>query len=153
MIRYLLPFLFFGLFACDSGTPESLPDVPATENAAPDRGSAPADPQAALAGELEGDWAQEGYPNGRLTFRGDQVRFVDGEGEIGDPDFEDYQLTTSCPYERATAGADYQTFLVLPRGERCEGVAYDKDAGRLTLFNPVSGGSLVYERADTESED
>lgn len=100
---------------------------------------------------LQGRWQRTTYPYGTVEFKGDRVKFVEGEGVAEPPQFNRFRLSNSCFYlsdkEQTATYLDYES---LEKHRMCVSVKISGDS-LLIGFTP-STETIVYNRIqDTDS--
>lgn len=97
---------------------------------------------------LQGEWERTTYPHGTVIFKGNQVKFVAGEGEANPPQFQNFRLADACPYsDSKDKPGNYLDFMVLKGTKECNSVKINGDT--LSVAFTAQEPGIVYTRSKT----
>ncbi|WP_019504623.1 hypothetical protein [Pleurocapsa sp. PCC 7319] len=99
---------------------------------------------------LQGRWKRTTYPYGTVEYKGNEVKFVAGEGAAEPPQFQQFRLSDSCPYSTDKEQiATYPYFTVSEENRTCESIKLNKDFLSIAIKGTTPGsaaGEIVYAR-------
>jgi len=94
---------------------------------------------------LQGNWERTVYPFGGAEFKGEQVKFMEGEGSKTIPKFEKFALSNQCnAVPRAPHLTIPEAYLIRPQNGICNRIKLDQDTLFLGSIGP--NYSIVYTR-------
>lgn len=99
---------------------------------------------------LQGRWKRTTYPYGTVEFKGNEVKFVTGEGAVKPPQFERFRLLDSCSYSTDKEQiATYPYFIVSEENRTCQPLKLNDDFLSIAIKRTtpkIAAGAIVYAK-------
>ncbi|MEN0046386.1 MAG: hypothetical protein AAF806_04910 [Bacteroidota bacterium] len=123
---------------------QSNTSTPAPESTTPISSSLPNGYKKMIA-NLEGSWKMTAYPFGGAEFKGQQVKFMEGEGSKATPQFENFTLSNQCNRRVRAPHLDLpEAYLLRANNGFCNKIKLVGDTLSLGTIGP--NYSIIYTR-------